>query len=120
MLLHSFRVGFLCCLLSLFSFSTGWAETDFSKGLLQVKELITTASKLTVDTCPNADEVLVDDYIRDEYNPDGTGVTWDDTLVKVLTEKGKRERQSLSFHFNEHYSDTTVTLLQIIKPDGKV
>jgi transglutaminase-like putative cysteine protease len=47
-------------------------------------------------------------------------VTADDTWVKVLTEKGKRDEPRLSFHFNAHYGGVEVAVVELHKPDGTV
>ena len=61
---------------------------DFSHGLLDRAEVVRAAAKVTRERFPNADDVLVDDHIFVRYRADGTSVTWDDTFIKVLTEKG--------------------------------
>ena len=87
---------------------------------LERAAVINDARAITPQAYPNAEDVLVNDLIRARYNPDGTSVTTDDTYTKVLTEKGRRENQSLSFHFTIPYSRVTVTLVEVIKPDGAI
>lgn len=88
--------------------------------LLDVEVALERAAAVTPEKFPNADDVLVDDYILCIYQPDGTSVEWDDTLMKVLTEKGRRDNQGLSFHFTLPYGTVSVEKLEVIKPDGTV
>jgi len=93
---------------------------DYSRGLLNRDEVIEAAKGVTLAKYPNADDVLVDDYILVRYEADGTSVTVDDTFMKILTEKGKRENESLNFHFTLPYSEMDAALVELIKPDGTV
>ncbi len=100
---------------------------DYSRGLLERIAVIEAARDVTQERFPNADDVLVDDHIRVRYHADGTYVVWDDTYLKVLTEKGKRQHQTLSIHFTIPYSryddeekDIAIRILELIKPDGTV
>ena len=92
---------------------------DAEKGLVDRAAVIRSAKEVTRAKYPNADDVLVDDYILIRYRPDGTSVTLDDTFMKVLTEKGKRENQTLSFHFTLPYSKVAAKIVEVIKPDGR-
>jgi len=82
--------------------------------------VIRAAAAVTRERYPNADDVLVDDLIRVRYEKDGTSITTDETYLKVLTEKGRRDNLSLSFHFTLPYGDVKLDALDIIKPDGAV
>ncbi len=78
------------------------------------------AAEITSQAYPNADLVQVDDFTVSEYQADGTGVTWSDNYTKVLTEKGRRDEQGLSFGFLLPYFKIEVKTLELIKPDGSV
>ncbi len=93
---------------------------DFSSGLLDRAKVIEAAKGITPEKYPNSDDILVDDHIFVRYQRDGTAVIWDDTFNKVLTEKGRRDNRTLSFHFTVPYSTVEVKLLEVIKPDGTV
>lgn len=93
---------------------------DHSQGILDRKQVLDAAAKATLAAHPNADTVQIDDYTVCEFEPDGTGVTWTDNYTKVLTEKGRRDAQSMAFHFTLPYGRTTVKLLELIKSDGAV
>ncbi len=95
-------------------------RSEFSQGILERDKVMAAAADLTKEKYPDAEDLLVDNYIFTGYNPDGTSVAWDDTFIKVLTEKGRRDHQTLSFYYTLPYSTVVLTVLEIIKPDGKV
>ena len=90
-----------------------WAPVD-------VQKVLSAATKMTSAEYPNCDEVTVDGKSVRNYRADGTGESQDETFVKVLTEKGKRDQRTLSFSFMLPYSTVTVAKLEVITPDGKV
>ena len=108
----------LCCFL-IISINVAYAA-DFSNGIINKEKVIGYCAEVTAEKYPNSDDVLVDDFIRVEYEADGTSLEWDDTYNKVLTEKGKESNQSLTFNFTMPYSTIEIKLLEIIKPDGSV
>ena len=93
---------------------------DYSKGILNRDKVYETSKTITNNAYPNSDEVLIDNYMIEDYNPDGTSTVWDDTFMKVLTEKGKRSNKTQSFYYTLPYSTVELTLLEIIKPNGTV
>jgi len=124
------QVSFIACIIFSPAISTAQNDTsgdDFSNGFLDRTAVIEASGDVTQEQFPNADDVLLDDYIRVQYNADGSYVTWDDTYLKVLTEKGKREHQTLSIHFTIPYSryddeekDIAIAVLELIKSDGTI
>ncbi|HSW01540.1 MAG TPA: DUF3857 domain-containing protein [Sedimentisphaerales bacterium] len=96
------------------------ASQDYSQGILDRQQVLAAAAKVTLESQPDADTVQIDDFTICRFEPDGTGVSWSDNYTKILTEKGRRERQSMSFGFTLPYGRTTVRLLELIKPDGAV
>ena len=93
---------------------------DYSEGILDQNKVYKISKSVSSETYPNSDDILVDDYIIESYNPDGTSTIWDDTFLKVLTKKGKRSNKTLSFYYTLPYSTVELPLLEIIKPDGSV
>ena len=93
---------------------------SYPKGILNKNKVYEASKTITNNAYPNSDDVLLDDYIIEKYNPNGTATVWDDTFIKILTEKGKRDNQTLSLYFTLPYSTVNLTLLNIIKPDGTV
>jgi hypothetical protein len=88
--------------------------------LLDREQVVKSAAEVTSQAYPNADLVQVDDFTRCEYRPDGTGMMWSDNYTKVLTEKGRREEQGLSFGFLLPYNKVAVSVVELIKPDGSI
>jgi len=78
------------------------------------------AEEATLETWPDADEVLLNDITRIRYEADGTYVEIADTAMKVLTEKGRRNQRTVSRHFDEAYERVRLERLEIIRPDGTV
>ncbi len=91
-----------------------------AKEFLKVDDLVKYAAAATAEKYPDADDVLLDDFIQIEYQADGTSEMWDDTAVKILTEKGKRDNRTLSQQFSVSYGTNYFTRVQVIKPDGTV
>ena len=87
---------------------------------LETEIIIQQAADATVEKYPDSDDVLLDDYIRVTYQADGTSEMWDDTAIKILTEKGKRDNRTQTLSFNTSYGTNYFTLAEIIKPDGTV
>lgn len=91
-----------------------------AKEFLSLEKVIGQATAATTEKYPDSDDVLIDDYIQVEYQADGTSDMWDDTAIKILTEKGKRAKRTLTLHFNVSYGTNYFTKVQVIKPDGSV
>ena len=83
-------------------------------------DILAASAAVTPEAYPDADTVLLDSVTFDRYNPDGTSVTYDDTYIKVLTEKGRRDSRTDSLHFNVVYATNEIVAAEIIKPDGTV
>jgi hypothetical protein len=96
------------------------AMPDYAAGILDLATVQTAAAAVDLARYPNADDVLIDDAIVVEYQADGTSVTVDDTCLKVLTEKGRRENKTLSRSFTLPFGTAAYLLVQVIKPDGSV
>ena len=92
-----------------------------SAGFLLERDAVVAASANVTAACfPDADRVLVDNRVRETYEPDGTSVLWDDEYSKILTEKGRRDATTYTVHFNANYGTSFVHRVEIIKPDGRV
>ena len=91
-----------------------------AKEFLETGQITAQAAAATAEKYPDSDDVLIDDVIEVEYRPDGTSETWDDTAIRILTEKGKRANRTLTLHFNTSYGTNYFTKVEIIKPDGSV
>lgn len=68
---------------------------------------------------PNADTVVLDTDQSVVVNADGGYVRRSFTRTRILTEEGRQESQSFSVGFNRAYGTTAITLLKIVKSDGR-
>lgn len=91
-----------------------------SAGLLNFQDAFAQSKLCTLETYPNSDEVLVDDYIKINYKTDGTGQKWDDTMVKILTDKGRENYKTLAFNYTLPYSRVEIKELQVVKGNGNI
>ena len=83
-------------------------------------DILAASAAATPEAYPDADTILLDSVTFDRYNSDGTSVTYDDTYIKVLTEKGRRDSRTDSLHFNVVYATNEIVAAEVIKPDGSV
>lgn len=100
------------------------AEKDYYGGqtwaFLDVKKTLEAANEITLAKYPNCDEATVDEKIVQVYRADGKGENQDEFFLKVLTEKGKRDRRTLNFGYMLPYSIIKVIKLETIKPNGDI
>ncbi|MDR2982101.1 MAG: DUF3857 domain-containing protein, partial [Puniceicoccales bacterium] len=96
------------------------AESTTTQGAaiapIRVDAAVLTA--ITPEKYPDADYVLVDNFIQTRYLADGTGTSRDDSVTKILTEKGRRQNRTQSLNYNVFYEGQKIILARIIKPDG--
>ena len=85
--------------------------------LAKVQEI---AKGATREKFPDAEDVMIDDIISITYQKDGSSVTWDDTCVKILTDKGVRNNRTLGAGYNISYAKAFFTTVEIIKPNGQI
>ena len=90
-----------------------WAFLDQTKAM-------TAAEGITLAMYPDCDEATVEEKMVETYQADGTGGEQDEAFVKVLTEKGKRDRRTLSLGFLLPYFKVEVVKLEVIKPEGTI
>ncbi|HEY5913140.1 MAG TPA: DUF3857 domain-containing protein [Verrucomicrobiae bacterium] len=86
--------------------------------LIDAKKAITAAAEISLERYPDCDEATVDQKMVRVYRPDGTGEAQDEWFTKVLTEKGKRGRRTLSLSYMLPYSTVEVVKLEVMKLDG--
>ena len=72
-------------------------------GLLDQDDVLEDAAEITAAKYPDAKSVLVGEYVRTEYQADGSHVTFDDEYVKVLTEEGRQGAREKQFSYNAFY-----------------
>jgi len=88
---------------------------DFSNGIIDKEKVINSIDSVTKEKYPNADTVDINSYQWIKYNHDGTYVQWDESYIKILTQKGKMQFNSLSSFFTIPYNTTKFTLIEIIR-----
>jgi len=87
--------------------------------LEDAKKVMVAAAEITPAQYPNCDEATVEQRSVRVYQADGTGECQDETFVKVLTEKGRRDNRTLTMYFMLPYTTVAVPRLEVIKPDGE-
>ena len=84
--MHRFLVS---ALIAVFSFLTLVATAaEALPVLIDRAQAVAAAAKVSVKDYPDADVVLIHDYEKAWYKPDGTGYTVEEVYEKILTEKG--------------------------------
>ncbi|MCX7817817.1 MAG: DUF3857 domain-containing protein [Kiritimatiellae bacterium] len=83
-----------------------------------------TAARRLAEQCDpafiaNADLVVLDQFERARYGPDGTSTSWYENCTLVLTEKGRRDLAELSIRFLSMYSTIEVARVELVRPDGR-
>jgi hypothetical protein len=68
---------------------------------------------------PDASIVLMDDKESVVVNSDGTSITTDRCIYKIMNYQGLLNLRTLQFHFNTSYGNIKVSHLVIVKPDGR-
>jgi transglutaminase-like putative cysteine protease len=83
-------------------------------------DLLRAAAQQPAPVTADSDLILVDDITRIRYEADGTYVYFSDSAFKILTEKGRQEKSTVSIGYDKAYGTARFTLAQIIKPDGRI
>ena len=114
---------FFAALLLMVLLPAGAAESGGYTGprweLLDAKKAIAAAAEITAAKYPDSDEATVEKKMVRVYRADGTGECQDETYVKVLTEKGKRNNRSLSLYYMLPYSVAEAIKIEVLKPGGE-
>jgi transglutaminase-like putative cysteine protease len=84
------------------------------------RTLLEQATEITTALFPDADTVLLNDITRVRYETDGTSFYDSDSAIKILTEKGKRDYQTLSLSFNISYGTNYFTRVERITSAGEI
>ena len=83
-------------------------------------KILTAAADITTANYPDSDTATVEQKMVRQYQPDGTAEAQDESFVKVLTEKGRRDNRTVALSFTLPYSTVKVVRLEVVKPDGTV
>ncbi len=98
--------------------SSRYSGSDWAT--LDLKQVQAAAADINLARLPDCDEALVDQKSMRVVHEDGTAEVQDETFTKVLTEKGKRNNNTLTLNFMIPYSTAEVPRLEVIKPSGEV
>jgi transglutaminase-like putative cysteine protease len=94
----------------------GYGGPEFSQ--INAAKAQAAASEFMPAKYPNCDQATIEEKSVRVYRADGTRESQDESYVKVLTEKGRREKRTLRFGFMLPYSTVAVAALELVKPDG--
>lgn len=67
---------------------------------------------------PDADTVVVANATHVEYNPDGSGILWEEAWIKALTEKGRRSLRTFAYGVSERYGRAEIQSVDILGTNG--
>lgn len=104
---------FFISILLIFSFLNSQEKGNISKDLL-------TKIKSAGDskTFKNADAIIIDDKTSIQVQKDGSSVRTDHSLIKILTQRGKKIFSTQKFQYHKRYSKVKIKLSRIIHKDG--
>jgi transglutaminase-like putative cysteine protease len=105
---------------SLPALADAWQYTGPQWAPLDSAKVVASGSDITLAKYPDCDDAVVDENTVEQYKPDGTAGNQDEAFVKVLTEKGKRNRRTLTLGFLLPYFKVQVAKLEVIRPSGEV
>ncbi|NOU36756.1 MAG: DUF3857 domain-containing protein [Kiritimatiellaceae bacterium] len=108
----------LLFILSVLSAGLSAAQLDLSAELIPRETLI--GAVRSAEKYPEADVLLVEDQARIRYETNGTSRCITDTAYKILTEKGRQEKSSLSVGYSTDYGTMRFARAEVVKPDGRI
>jgi hypothetical protein len=97
----------------IFSFLNSQEKGDVSKNLLS-KIKAAGDSK----TFKNADAIIIDDNVFIQVKKDGSFVRTDYSLIKILTQRGKKRFSTQKFQYHKRYGKVKVNIARVIHDDG--
>jgi transglutaminase-like putative cysteine protease len=103
--------GFFCP--GLDSEASSWTPLDG-------RAVLERAANVNAGSYPDADVVVLGRQSWVRYEPNGTSVQFFEQYAKVLTEKGRRESETLTSSFTLPYNTTAFELVEVISEDGTV
>jgi len=87
---------------------------------LDTRKAMDVAAEITQAKYPDCDEATVEKKMVRVYRPDGTGESQDESFLKVMTEKGKRNNRTIGLSFMLPYETVEVVKVEVIKPSREV
>ncbi|HMA68277.1 MAG TPA: DUF3857 and transglutaminase domain-containing protein [Candidatus Mcinerneyibacterium sp.] len=92
----------------------------YSQSIIVKESIIDEVQKISKEDYPNAHSVLVENLITYDYKEDGTSIETDDTYIKIIDQKGKKNNQKQYFGYDRNYSDFNLKKVEIIKESGEI
>ena len=120
----SFHLLRRCCLFLIIAASWPAAAEDTNRyadsrwALVDAAKIMAAAAEITPAKFPDCDEATIEKKLVRVYRADGTAEMQDESFVKALTEKGKRNNRTITLSFMLPYSTAAVAKLEVIKPNG--
>ncbi|MEM4247993.1 MAG: DUF3857 domain-containing protein, partial [Candidatus Nanoarchaeia archaeon] len=109
---------FIFVSLCLALFSSFASEKNFP--LISRDEVLEIAKSANIEEYPDADSILLFEHEFTRYNKDGTSEMLDESYVKILTEKGRRELTARNFYYHTVYEAFQIASASILKSDGTI
>ena len=122
----SFHLLRRCCLILILALAWPAAAdttnryTDSRWALVDTAKIMAAAADITPAKFPDCDDATIEKNLVRVYRADGTAEMQDESFVKALTEKGKRNNRTITLSFMLPYSTAEVAKLEVIKPNGSV
>jgi len=69
---------------------------------------------------PAADAIIIGDWVETTVESNGDYVTQEYTLLKILSDSGKRSHGSRTIPYNSRYMSLEIPLARVIHPDGTI
>jgi len=101
-------------------FQTLSHATDYSKGIVELHKVVTSAKNVTPTKYPNSDSVVLDNNIICNINDKGLGSQWEDQFFKILTQQGVENNKIQTFQYPLPYIKVEILKAELIKTDGQV
>lgn len=104
-------------LIALLLAATAFGRLDLNAQLIDQGTLVS-ATAITATEYPDADILVVNDMIRIAYEKSGSYNYINDVALKILTEKGRQERSTISLGYDAAYGTMRFVRAERVRPDG--
>ncbi|MHC9544102.1 MAG: DUF3857 domain-containing transglutaminase family protein [Vulcanimicrobiota bacterium] len=105
----------ICTVIILSMLSASSAET-LKKAPPDVQKMIESAGGTS--EYPDADSIIIKEDIEITYQDNGDYTTRERSLIKILTENGKKDYSTLTFSYHRRYQNVEIPSASVIYPDG--
>ncbi len=108
----------ICAVIVLSILSPSFAETSQKKAPPDIQKMIESAGGTS--EYPDADSIIIQEDIEVTYQDNGDYTTRERSLVKILTENGKKDYSTLAFSYHRRYQSVEIPSASVIYPDGSL